>query len=535
MKKLVLSSAILFILANHLISSIIPNPIISRGKTVYTSSGNASYLVDNKYNANTWQVKDNSWLAIKLNTGATKVFFNWNNPAYAWSNELAPSSCPNSISFPVNYNLLVSSNSTNGSDGDWTLVESVRGNIVSARGHLINFAGASWLKMAIINGGGTLDEIEVFDASWGSEDVWFFAGTSISANTYKGTPPSSNFADLVNSKHSSYNPVMIRGGMACISSSNLVSNLPKYLKMAKNAGFWAIEMGTNDAWGGTNYNVAVFKSNLQKVIDSCQAYGIKPIIARVLATNSTNAGWQVHPDFLAAVDDLTQTNHLVAGPDLYKWFLAHPEDLNTDGVHPNALGAAHIQQLWAEKMDSVFSGCTASTINPEIQINKTIFANIASASVYAGDTVILRAQAVNGATWSWNGPNSFSSSSNEVSFNNIQILQAGNYLVSCTVNTCPGYYVFKLAVEPPLGIIQDNHLQTVRIFPNPSKRGRFKVVLNSQTCNAKVYIYNQSGKQVYSSLLFENQTEITANLVDGLYLVKVISGKYVVSQKLKVD
>jgi len=332
-----------------------PNPKISEGKPVYTSTGTAPFLVDNKFNAESWNVTENSWIAIQLEKGPSKVFLNWNNPAYPWSNKLSPAKCPNNIEFPVDYDLLISSNSTNGADGDWTVVETIRGNFVSALGHAIDFKDACWVKMAIIHGGGTIDEIQVFDISNSADDLWFFVGTSISANTFKGTPPEKNFADLVAKKHTGYNPVMIRGGIGCISSTDFVNNFTHYLAMAGNVKFWAIEMGTNDAWGGTNENVATFKNNLQQVIDSCKARGIQPIIARVLATNESLAKWQVHPDYLKAVDDLTAENHLIAGPDFYTWFINHPEDLNSDGVHPNASGAANIQRLWAEKMDGLYS------------------------------------------------------------------------------------------------------------------------------------------------------------------------------------
>ena len=360
MKNFLLTTIVVLMFANQGFSKINPNKKISGERSVFTSTGRADYLVDNRFNADLWSVTDNSWVAIRLKNGPKKVFFNWNNPAYPWSNELSPARCPNNIGFPVDYDLMVSANSTNGEDGDWKIAESIRGSIVSARGHAIDFKGANWVKMRILKGGGSIDEIQIFDVSKSAEDVWFFAGTSISANTFKGTPPEKNYSDLINEKYPEFNPAMIRGGIGCISSNDLVNNLASYLKMAGNVNFWAIEMGTNDAWGGTNDGVATFKSNLQLVIDSCKSHGITPVIARVLATNDSLAKWQVHPDYLKAVDDLTKQNNLITGPDLFSWFLNHPEDLNDDGVHPNASGAANIQRLWAEALSSFYVGAPDS-------------------------------------------------------------------------------------------------------------------------------------------------------------------------------
>jgi hypothetical protein len=133
----------------------------------------------------------------------------------------------------------------------------------------------------------------------------------------------------------------------------LADDISKYLANAGNIHFWAIEMGTNDGWD--KLPAASFKANLQRVIDSCKAYQIEPVIARMIATDSAKAKWQVSPDYLAAIDDLTLKNNLIPGPDFYNYFKQHQSELApNDGVHPNGVtGAASIQRLWAEKMDSL--------------------------------------------------------------------------------------------------------------------------------------------------------------------------------------
>lgn len=334
--------------------SMTSNPILSRGKTVYSSRGDISYLTDNKFGGSAFSVSDNSWLALNVGTGPSKILLNWNNPGYSWSDSIASAtSCKGGLSIPVDYDILKSSNSTNGSDGDWETSLIVRNNTVTARAHSIDFSGSQWIKMSIIKGRGSLDEIEVFDLSNGGNDVWFFPGTSISANSFKSTPPSKSFADIITESHPSFNPVVIRGGIPCINSKTMADEISKYLDVAGNAGYWAIEMGTNDAWGGSSYNVSTYRTNLQLIIDSCKANNIQPIIARIIGTDSSKAGWQVHPDFLKAIDSLTVKNNLIPGPDLYTYFSTHTSELS-DGVHPTAAGGASIFRLWAEKMDSLY-------------------------------------------------------------------------------------------------------------------------------------------------------------------------------------
>ncbi len=94
---------------------------------------------------------------------------------------------------------------------------------------------------------------------------------------------------------------------------------------------------------------------MQLVIDSCKAAGVMPVIARLIATNPTQAGWQVNIAYETTIDSLTKVNKLIAGPDLYTYFLNNPSEHNSDGIHPNATGAASIQRLWAQKMDSLYT------------------------------------------------------------------------------------------------------------------------------------------------------------------------------------
>jgi lysophospholipase L1-like esterase len=354
MSKYVILLVIWFLCGHKSFSNINPNTLLTRGKVVYTSSGTTTVLTNNQYKNSVWNVSNSSWWAVKLDAGISDIFLTWNCPAYPWSNELSPASCPNSVTFPINYQILVSNNSSNGLDGTWETRLLVTGNIVTARGHAIQVSGNTWIKMNISSGSGSIDEIEAFDISNGNTDTWFFPGTSISANTYKGTPPTNNFADLVHANHSGNYPAMIRGGIGCINSTDFVNNLTKYMLNADNVKYWAIEMGTNDAWGGSNGNVNTFKANLQTVINLCKTKGINPILAKVLATNAAASGWQVHSDFQKAINDLTASNNLIPGPDLYTWFLNHPSELNSDGVHPNAVGAASIQRLWAECIDGLY-------------------------------------------------------------------------------------------------------------------------------------------------------------------------------------
>ena len=150
---------------------------------------------------------------------------------------------------------------------------------------------------------------------------------------------------------------MLRGGIGCINSTEVVEHLSEYLEYAGNVKFWAIEMGTNDAWGGGDWNLATYKKNMQTIIDSAKAHGITPVIARIIATDSSKAGWQVNPAFLEAIDNLTEKNNLPKGPDFFAYFKEHPEQLASDGVHPNGdkKGGQAMHHLWAEALAPLYA------------------------------------------------------------------------------------------------------------------------------------------------------------------------------------
>lgn len=337
-----------------------PNPLISRFKPIYASfSGSPSMLVNGKFGETAWSITDSSWIAIKLEPGISKVFFIWNCTNYMWSDSIAnPRDCAEGLPVPINYHMLVSGNSTNGVDGTWAAIDSVFDNVVAARGHRITLGNNYWIKMLVSKGGGKIDEIEVFDISDGAEDTWFFLGTSMTANAFKGPVQFKNFSNYVMEYVKEFNPkatpAFIRGGIGCATSNGFAADIKKLMDIAGNVNFFAIEVGTNDAWGGTTENIQSFTDNLQVLITGCKSQGIDPIIARIPATNPEKASWQISDAYLKVIDDLTKRNNLIPGPDFYDWFLKHPDELKDDGIHPSQRGGASMQRLWAEAVYKLY-------------------------------------------------------------------------------------------------------------------------------------------------------------------------------------
>jgi len=358
--------ALPFLLSLSAVAGVTPNPRISVGKTVVLNANAyaAANLVDGKFGA-AWYYTPNSWAAIQVGSGPSKVLVTWNDVSGNWS-DLIPSAgvCKSGTTFPSAYNLLTSKNSTDGIDGTWDTLTRVTGNLVASRAHLIDFTGASWVKMLITAGSGGIDELEVYDASNGAADAWFFMGTSITMMTFKSSIADSNFSALLHARVPANTPSLVRGGVPCINSSQVLASIKDYLDNMAGSHYVAIEMGTNDAWGGGDWNLANYTNNMQAIIDSIRGRGMEPIVARTIATDSVRAKWQIHPGYPKAVDSLTKKNNLTPGPDLNAWFRAHPEQLNSDGVHPSAVAAQAIQRLWADAMANALYATSPTAIAP---------------------------------------------------------------------------------------------------------------------------------------------------------------------------
>lgn len=333
---------------------ITPNTLVSGGLPAHTGTTTTDYLTDG-YLTN-WKSSSAKEIAINVGEGPSKLLINWESYGdCAWATNFT-SGCGHSGVALSNFKILTSANSTDGNDGDWEVAATIENNPVMARGVEIEFAGKSWFKFASEGDVGQILEIEAFDMSNGGTDTWFFMGTSISQMGIKQQDTDSTTAQLIHARHPHFTPAMLRGGIGCINSTEVVEHLSEYLEYAGNVKFWAIEMGTNDAWGGGDWNLNTYVSNMQTIIDSAKAHGITPIIARIIATDSSKAGWQVNPAFLEAVDKLTADNNLPAGPDFYTYFREHPELLASDGVHPNSdtKGGQAMHHLWAEALSPLY-------------------------------------------------------------------------------------------------------------------------------------------------------------------------------------
>jgi lysophospholipase L1-like esterase len=303
-----------------------------------------------------WQLATSAlpgWCAIQLPTKADSIVM-------AWYSDYSFDYTGNTSLAPQNYDISVSANSTNGSDGIWQTVVSVRGNHARAREHQFGFAGMSWIKMTIQAGQPKptqpyvrIDELEIFDAQKLSNNTFFFSGDSITAiayNRFAGNLPS--YADDMRSCAPHNYPLTIDGGFGGQDSSGAVAGITSWLAMLPQIHYWLLGWGSNDALNQVSPDI--FRANLQTVVTAILTQGNIPVLAHIPYATYHNLPWldAEIQQLNQVIDEVTKANHLIPGPDFYTLFKTHLQYLGPDGLHPSGAGAVAMNALWLKTLSS---------------------------------------------------------------------------------------------------------------------------------------------------------------------------------------
>jgi acyl-CoA thioesterase I len=331
---------------------ILPAPIVSRGKRVASLPRGAAPVVDGVYRSGkSWAggfptSEKPSWVAIRVGAGYSRLLLSWtssgNHDYY-----------DTFYGAPADYRIETSADSTDGADGTWHTVAAVAGNPVRTRAHAFDFAGERWVRMVVtrlpekVNPWGLfIDEIDVHDLSAGGNDVWVFLGDSITAGVFdRASEHRPSFADDVARQRSGYLPAMIDAGLCRARTADALARIDEILALNPDARVFAIEIGSND---GTPEMV---RESLVPLVRRIRAAGKIPVVARISYRTGIPQDWVAPKN--AVVDEVVRDEGLLAGPDLYAWFKAHPARL-ADGLHPDDAGAVATSRLWAEAVAPLY-------------------------------------------------------------------------------------------------------------------------------------------------------------------------------------
>jgi len=256
----------------------------------------------------------------------------------------------------------------------WVTVASLAGNHLRSYSYNLPFAGYNWIRgnfTASDGSSGNADialNLDVYDASNGVTDGWFFNGDSITANcmdhaniydedaAHPGsyiTIVAPSFGQQVNAFVGNDTPLQENAGVPGFASGDMIAYLGGWLQHVPSR-YVTINLGTNDAAGGIA--PAVFYANMQSLVRTVIAAGKVPVIPTI--------PYSLDPTHLAntpALNDQIRALYraypaLVPGPDLWTLFLNNPTYISSDQVHPNAQGCAAYRSLWAQFAAGTFYG-----------------------------------------------------------------------------------------------------------------------------------------------------------------------------------
>lgn len=350
--------------------SLVPNPLVCRGKDVQSSPDGGDAAFDGQWDFNSiWRapvesdgsIKD-GWVQINVGKGPSKLLFVWHTdstPDYTITPDI-------NFGAPTAYYIEVS---PSGADGSWTKVVEVTGapddTTYRSREHSFDFSGMSYVRMTLTklvsnqgNPDSQIGEIEIHDISEGSEDTWAVVGLGQSRDTYHGH--TGMFPELIHGDHAAYYPALVDLAEAGGQAQDLVTSIDDLIALNPDFHFWILAYGEGDAENNRSPEETDFKASMQTVIDKLKAAGkvpLLPTIEKTTDSNHTTIG-----DFNTVIAQLVAENDLPPAADLWTLFSTKPDLLCTsgcesghDGIDFSDDGVTAVNQLWATTLAPLYA------------------------------------------------------------------------------------------------------------------------------------------------------------------------------------
>ncbi|MBR1529841.1 MAG: lysophospholipase [Oscillospiraceae bacterium] len=354
-------------------AAVTPNPVISRNCPAYSGTNPATAVAGNDdYYYSFWQgAAPDDYLAYDL-SGVPEE--NRKIIDAVWYN----TSAYDVIGLYINRNMepsdyTIEINAADGGDypeTGWEIVETVTGNTLSSRQHIVNFEGYNWIRLHITGvdektEGNCMVNFDIHDVSEGISDSWIFYGDSITAggmNNCFGT----GFATYINRLDANYFPVQENGGIGGITSTDGLNNIDKWLSVFPGR-YVSIAYGTNDAWGNQSGAQKYYENTvamIQKVLEA----GKIPVLPKIPHAEEPGVADYLD-DYNAMIDKIYEEfPEVIKGPDFDAVMKEHPEYLSSDGVHPNSEGYEEMRRIWAETMyQNVYTaGSESSSVKGDV-------------------------------------------------------------------------------------------------------------------------------------------------------------------------
>ena len=231
------------------------------------------------------------------------------------------------------------------------------------------------------------------------------------------------------------------------------------------------------------------------------------------------------------------------GTGIWKWsgpnnFVDSVAEINLDSIQASGSGQYIVSYTNACGITSKLgfnitaTNCVPTDVTPYIQVDNNAWQSNTNATVPAGSNVSFGPQPFSGS-WSWSGPNGFTSNQRQITIPKIQI--SGTYTLTYT-NACGAITLQNYQVTViPTGLSSLEISRKINIYPNPSRDGIFKIESSEGLENLNVSIFNLQGAQVFSQTNIVNGVSINTGLHSGVYILKLGINNNSVFRKLVIE
>jgi lysophospholipase L1-like esterase len=243
-------------------------------------------------------------------------------------------------------------------DAGWAVVATAGKNTLHSRQHVFSMKGANWVRISAIESDGSKGNtdvslnMDVFDASGGTEDNWIFIGDSITQmsmhhQAFACKMGSGTFAELINAKHKGNFPVQENGGTGYMQSSDGAKHINEWLALFPGK-YVALSYGTNDAWNGIKPED--FYANYKTMVEAVIKAKKTPLVPKIPWSSTIDKIRANGAGLNKQIDRIyKEYPRVIKGPDFWEYYKKYPELLSADGVHPSwPDGLFAYRNAWAD-------------------------------------------------------------------------------------------------------------------------------------------------------------------------------------------
>jgi hypothetical protein len=211
------------------------------------------------------------------------------------------------------------------------------------------------------------------------------------------------------------------------------------------------------------------------------------------------------------------SNITVSGGSTYSWSTTSTND--TINVSPASTTSYSVHVVAP-------GGCSAdSGVSVTVNYAPSIVSALATHdTVCAGGTINLIGSAVGAASWSWSGPNSFTSASQSPSITGSVVGDSGMYILTATNGCGDSLDSVNVVVEVCTGVTTITNTPQINVYPNPSN-GIFTIELSGTTGNNYAEVYNILGDKVFTQVLSQTSNDHIVDMSNkpaGIYFYRII-------------